>query len=55
MKFFNEDKEKVLSALGVTENGLSSAEAADRLEKNVLKRQKGSLSYAAFWNSSATR
>ena len=38
MKFFNEDKEKVLSALGVTESGLSSAEAAERLEKNGRNR-----------------
>ena len=38
MKFFNEDKEKVLSELGVTEGGLSSAEAAERLEKNGRNR-----------------
>ena len=34
MKYYCEDKETVLREIGSSENGLSSAEAAERLEKN---------------------
>lgn len=40
MKFYLQEKEQVLSDIGSTDNGLSSAEAAKRLEKNGKNKLK---------------
>ena len=51
MRYYCEEKEKVLQELGATESGLSSAEAVKRLEqngKNRLEAAKGKSLLARF-------
>ena len=51
MRYYYEDKERVLQSLGSCEQGLSDAEAAARLERNgrnKLKEAKKNPSFAVF-------